>query len=265
MKDGPCCDILVSMTGSEIVLSRQAEEGPPNTRPATGRWRLQDAKARFSELVRRVRSEGPQHVTVHGRDEVVVIAAEEFRRLKGDLTGEALIAAMQASPHREIDIEPKRAPCPCARLPCDGLAARHERPVGAATSQAGTQGRRLRRRAAARPALRQRGDASRRSGSASNSSPTPAAGRSSMSGSRTRCGRCSKRVLPITEDVMLKWRLLVEEGRKAGHTFSQPDLIIAATALHHGLTVVTRDVSDYQKARAPALNPWLDAEPRSAP
>jgi hypothetical protein len=34
----------------------------------------------------------------------------------------------------------------------------------------------------------------------------------------------------ITEDVMLKWRLLVEEGRKIGHTFSQPDLIIAATA-----------------------------------
>jgi len=35
-----------------------------------------------------------------------------------------------------------------------------------------------------------------------------------------------QRVLPVTEDVMLKWRLLVEEGRKVGHTFSQPDLII---------------------------------------
>ena len=78
----------------------------------SGRWLLQDAKARFSELVRRVRSEGPQHVTVHGRDEVVVISAEEFRRLKGDLTGEALIAAMQASPHRDIEIEPTRAPMP---------------------------------------------------------------------------------------------------------------------------------------------------------
>ena len=89
---------------------------PPKVRRAhdlkTGRWLLQDAKARFSELVRRVRSEGPQHVTVHGRDEVVVISAEEFRRLKGDLTGEALIAAMQASPHRDIEIEPKRAPMP---------------------------------------------------------------------------------------------------------------------------------------------------------
>jgi prevent-host-death family protein len=70
---------------------------------------LQDAKARFSELVRRVHSEGPQHVTAHGRDEVIVISAKEFRRLKGDLTGEALVAAMQASPYRGIDIEPRRA------------------------------------------------------------------------------------------------------------------------------------------------------------
>lgn len=67
-----------------------------------------------------------------------------------------------------------------------------------------------------------------------------------------------QRVLAISEDVMFKWRLLVEEGRKARHTFSQPDLIIAATALHHGLTVVTRDVSDYQRARAPVLNLWSD-------
>jgi len=41
-----------------------------------------------------------------------------------------------------------------------------------------------------------------------------------------------QRVLPITEDIMLRWRLLVEEGRKTGYTFSQPDLIIAATAIH---------------------------------
>jgi hypothetical protein len=67
-----------------------------------------------------------------------------------------------------------------------------------------------------------------------------------------------QRVLAITEDIMFKWRILIEEGRKAGYTFSQPDLIIAATALHHGLTVVSRDVSGYQKARAPVLNPWSE-------
>src|SRR4051812_35237593 len=65
-----------------------------------------------------------------------------------------------------------------------------------------------------------------------------------------------RRVLPITEDTMLKWRLLVREGRKTGHTFSQPDLIIAATALVYGFTVVTRDRSDYDKALVPVLNPW---------
>jgi toxin FitB len=65
-----------------------------------------------------------------------------------------------------------------------------------------------------------------------------------------------ERVLAVSEDVMFKWRLLVEEGRKAGHTFSQPDLIIAATALHHGLMVVSRDTSDYEKARVPIINPW---------
>ena len=81
-----------------------------DTKP--GRWLLQDAKARFSELVRRVHSEGPQRVTVHGRDEVVIVSADEFRRLKGDFTGEALIAAMQASPHRDIDIESRRTPMP---------------------------------------------------------------------------------------------------------------------------------------------------------
>ncbi len=78
----------------------------------SGRWLLQDAKARFSELVRRVHSDGPQHVTVHGRDAVVVISADEFRRLKGDLTGEVLIAAMQASPHRDVEIEPGRTEMP---------------------------------------------------------------------------------------------------------------------------------------------------------
>ena len=86
---------------------------PPSKAPnPTASWPLQDAKARFSELVRRVRSEGPQHVTVHGRDEVVVVAADEFRRLKGDRTGEALIAALQASPYRDIDIEPERQAMP---------------------------------------------------------------------------------------------------------------------------------------------------------
>src|SRR5438105_11284393 len=44
-------------------------------------WKLEDAKARFSEVVRRAQSEGPQRVTVRGKDAVVVISAYELARL----------------------------------------------------------------------------------------------------------------------------------------------------------------------------------------
>jgi toxin FitB len=70
-----------------------------------------------------------------------------------------------------------------------------------------------------------------------------------------------QRVLAISEDVMFKWRILVEEGRKVGHTFSQPDLIIAATAQHHGLTIVSRDTKEYSIARIDVFDPWSTSLP----
>jgi predicted nucleic acid-binding protein len=63
-------------------------------------------------------------------------------------------------------------------------------------------------------------------------------------------------VVAISEDVMLRWRLLVEQGRKTGHTFSQPDLIIAATALEHNMVLVTRNVKDFAGLGLTILNPW---------
>jgi prevent-host-death family protein len=70
-----------------------------------GRWALQDAKARFSEVVRKAKTEGPQQITVHGREEVVVISVEEYRRVKGQPTGEALVKLLHDSPLRDIKIE----------------------------------------------------------------------------------------------------------------------------------------------------------------
>jgi len=92
----------------KVRHTKLASLRPHRASARPGHWMLQDAKARFSELVRRVHSDGPQHVSVHGRDAVVVISAEEFRRLKGGATGQALIDALQASPHHEIDIAPRR-------------------------------------------------------------------------------------------------------------------------------------------------------------
>jgi prevent-host-death family protein len=48
------------------------------------RWQLQDAKQRFSELVRHARREGPQVVTRHGEEVAVVVGIEEYRRLTSD-------------------------------------------------------------------------------------------------------------------------------------------------------------------------------------
>jgi toxin FitB len=63
---------------------------------------------------------------------------------------------------------------------------------------------------------------------------------------------------------MFRWRLMIDEGRKAVHTFSQPDLIIAATAQHYGLTVVSGDITDYTKARVAVFNPWKDTTAAAA-
>ncbi len=64
------------------------------------------------------------------------------------------------------------------------------------------------------------------------------------------------RVLSITEDALLRWRLMLEAGRKKGHTFSEPDLLIAALAALADLIVVSRDISEFRAAGVPVLDPW---------
>jgi prevent-host-death family protein len=72
---------------------------------AHGRWRLQDAKARFSEVVRQARAEGPQRVTLHGRDAVVIVDAAEFDRARAGRTGQRLVEALAAPALAEIEFE----------------------------------------------------------------------------------------------------------------------------------------------------------------
>lgn len=64
------------------------------------------------------------------------------------------------------------------------------------------------------------------------------------------------RVLELDEHVLLKWRLIIENGRKRGHTFSHPDVLIAATAAHYDLTVVTRNGAEFKAAGVRVLDPW---------
>ena len=81
------------------TAARQTDDHPDD------RWKLEDAKARFSEVVRRARGRGPQRVTVRGRDAVVVLAAEEFDRLSPAPVREQLVAFIQGLGLGELDLE----------------------------------------------------------------------------------------------------------------------------------------------------------------
>ena len=69
-------------------------------------WQLQTAKAQFSELFRKARAEGPQWVTRQGKDAVVVVAAEEFRRLRArSRHPESLVEFFAKSPLAGANLE----------------------------------------------------------------------------------------------------------------------------------------------------------------
>ena len=64
------------------------------------------------------------------------------------------------------------------------------------------------------------------------------------------------RILDVDGAVLLAWRRLIHEGRKSHYTYSQPDAVIAATAVVHDLAVATRNVDDFTRAGVPVINPW---------
>jgi predicted nucleic acid-binding protein len=64
------------------------------------------------------------------------------------------------------------------------------------------------------------------------------------------------RILPVTEDILLRWRWIVETSRRQGYTFDQSDALLAATAVHHDLVVCTRDTEPFKRAEVACFNPW---------
>lgn len=66
------------------------------------------------------------------------------------------------------------------------------------------------------------------------------------------------RILAVDEGVLLMWRRLVFEGQKAGYTYSQPDALIAATAIAHDLGVAIRNTADFERAGVALINPWVE-------
>ena len=66
-------------------------------------WQIQEAKARFSEMVERAIKEGPQTVTRHGKPVAVLLPAEQYRRLRSK--GKSLKALLAAAPLKGVEIE----------------------------------------------------------------------------------------------------------------------------------------------------------------
>ena len=75
-------------------------------------WTLEEAKARFSEVVRLAREQGPQRVTVYGEDAVVIPPADEFARLAPTAEQPKLHALLLNSPLKDLSFEAEgvRAP-----------------------------------------------------------------------------------------------------------------------------------------------------------
>lgn len=67
-------------------------------------WKLEEAKARFSELVRRAHAEGPQAVTVRGRRAVVVVDADEFERLAAPKPKLPLVEFLESLNMEDLDL-----------------------------------------------------------------------------------------------------------------------------------------------------------------
>jgi antitoxin Phd len=70
-------------------------------------WQLQDAKNKLSQVVKDARESGPQVITVHGKEAVVVVSIEEFQRLKGVGEG-SFVEFMRSSPWSDIELNIER-------------------------------------------------------------------------------------------------------------------------------------------------------------
>jgi antitoxin Phd len=72
-------------------------------------WQLQTAKAQFSELFRRARTEGPQVVTRQGKEQVVVVRAEQYAKLTRRVRQpKSLVRFFAASPLSQVKLDLRR-------------------------------------------------------------------------------------------------------------------------------------------------------------
>ena len=94
---------LVTLSLEVPAVSRSGSTAYPPHKPRV--WKLAEAKAKFSEVVRLAAEGQPQRVTVHGRDAVVVVAATDFERFRARGQSASLHELLSQSPLNRLEFE----------------------------------------------------------------------------------------------------------------------------------------------------------------
>lgn len=219
------------------------------------KWPVHEAKARFSQLLRDASSEGPQVVTKHGRPAAVVLSVEEFRR--HEARRQSLADVIRSSPMAGVENRPRAEP----------VRSQRRRPVGSpavgylidtcAIAELG------RRRPAPQVASWFRAAAPESLFASVLTLGELRRGAEHLSGRRRRdlahwmettlAAWFGERLLPVDAAVVLEW------GKLTGclcEPMPAMDGLLAATALRHRLTIVTRNVADFEQTGLDLLNPW---------
>jgi predicted nucleic acid-binding protein len=71
--------------------------------------------------------------------------------------------------------------------------------------------------------------------------------------------RFAGRIVPIDAAIADRWGSVAAEAKRRGRTLAMIDGLLAATALHHNLTLVSRNVADLTITQVPVFNPWADS------
>jgi toxin FitB len=237
---------------------------------AIASWQIQTAKARFSEVFRLARTEGPQRITRQGKEGVVMISEEQYERLTvksrrpkslvqffrdSPLVGVELDLERDPDTGREVDlwvdlwaelwaiamsgflldtncvselIRPEPEPCVLDWIDAADEATLYLSVLTLGEIRKGVAGLAQGRR-------------------------------------RTRLetwlevdlrARFSGRIVPVDAGVADRWGRLAADAKRQGKALPVIDGLLAATALHLNLTVVSRNARDFVAAHVPVLNPW---------
>jgi predicted nucleic acid-binding protein len=65
------------------------------------------------------------------------------------------------------------------------------------------------------------------------------------------------RILPLSENTLVRWRFMLALCRKRGHVVAEPDLMLAATAAEHRLAIATRDTVPFRQLGLDVVDPWM--------